>query len=81
MPQKITIDYVWEQYPKTYPSGVDVSRRIARRLAGRIPHCGYEIAVATRVNDRGYKQTMYLQNISNAIFRFWVYTDVCMFRG
>ena len=74
--KRITIESIWEQYPKTYPSGVDVSRATARRIAGSIPRCGYELNVATRVH-LGYRQTLYLQNISNAVFRFWVYTDVC----
>jgi len=61
--------------PKTYPSGVDVSRAIARRIAGGIPRIGYEIVVANRVHN-GYRQVMYLQNISGAVYRFRVYTSV-----
>jgi hypothetical protein len=72
---KRTIETIWEEYPTTYPSGVDVSRRTAKRIAGGIPRCGYEIEVATRIHN-GYKQTMWLQNISNAVYRFRVYTDV-----
>ena len=30
----MTLERIWEMYPKTYPSGVDVSRRVARRIAG-----------------------------------------------
>jgi len=75
MSKQITIETIWEQCPTTYPSGVDVSRRIARRIAGSIPRIGYEINVATRERN-GYRQTMYLQNISGAVYRFRVYTDV-----
>ena len=78
--RKLTIESIWEEYPKTYPSGVDVSRRVAMRIHGSIPRCGYETEVATRIHN-GYKQTMFLQNISNAVFRFWVYTDVCMYHA
>jgi hypothetical protein len=74
---KRSIETIWEEYPKTYPSGVDVSRREATRISGqRVPRCGYEVPIASRVHT-GHKQTMYLQNISNAVFRFRVYTDVC----
>ena len=78
-PMKRTIETIWEEYPKTYPSGVDVSRGTAKRIAGSVPRCGYEVVVSERIHE-GYKQRMYLQNISNAVFRFWVWTDVCMFR-
>jgi hypothetical protein len=72
-----TIDTIWEEYPKTYPSGIDVPRATAKRIAGRIPRIGYELTVATRVHN-GYKQVMYLQNICGNLFRFRVYTDVCL---
>jgi hypothetical protein len=65
---KITIDTIWEQYP----SGIETSRRVARRIAGGIPPIGDELTVAIRVHN-GYWQTMYLQNISGAVFRFWVH--------
>lgn len=76
---KITIETIWEQCARQTPSGVDVSRKTARRIAGGIPRCGYEIEVTRRVHD-GYQQTMYLQNISDAVFRFRVYTDVVAVR-
>ncbi len=78
-PSTRNVETIWEDYPKTYPSGVDVSRRTARRIAGRIPRCGYESVVAKRIHN-GYPQTMWLQNISDAVYRFRVYTDVCMVR-
>lgn len=52
----------------------DVSRKTARKFT-RIPKCGNEIVVALRIKD-GYKQTLWLQNISNAVFRFRVHTSV-----
>jgi hypothetical protein len=77
---KRTIETIWSEYPETYPSGVDVSRSTAKRIAGSVPRCGYEIEVARRVHN-GYEQVMYLQNVSNAVFRFWVYTSVCLYHS
>lgn len=52
-----------------YANGyTDVSRAVARRFT-RIPKCGNEIVVDVRVNRDGYKQTLWLQNISNVVFR------------
>jgi hypothetical protein len=72
-----SIATIWEEYPETYPSGVDVSRREASRITrGLIPKTGYELVVAKRIHN-GHAQTMYVQNISNAVYRFRVYIDVC----
>lgn len=69
MPNKITLETIWNR------DNIKVSRRTAKRIAGCIPRCGYEILVATRIHNN-YQEKLWLQNISNAEFRFWRYIDV-----
>lgn len=52
----------------------DTSRRVARRIAGRIPRIGYEMIAEKRVID-GATFTLWLQNISGAVYRFRIQYD------
>ena len=56
---------------------LEVSRATARKLYGRVPRCGYEIKCLIQTVHERHERVLYLVNVSDAKFYFWVHETPC----
>lgn len=77
--RKLTVESIFDHLGSM--EHLEVSRGMAAKITGlRVPRCGYEVTVREQDvhGNRGHVKRLYLANVSNAKYYFWLYESPCI---